>query len=334
MTSALQNKAEDPALRILFAGTPEFAVPSLQAIAREPGLKLVGILCNPDAPGKRGSDLIPPPLKKAAIDLGLDVPFLQPERLNADFRIQVSKLRPEVLVCVAYGKIFGPKFLQLFPRGGINLHPSLLPEYRGASPIQAALLDGRSQSGISVQMLGAEMDAGPILIQEERSILPEDNAQTLSERWAREGADLLKRALEGMIQGRILAQEQDHQRASYCSLIDKDMAWIDWNHPAGQIQNLVRALVPWPLAQTSFRDQKLMIHQAKAISQGETPMGKPGCIVSVDKQRGILVQTGLDLLQIQRLQLQNKKAMDWKDFINGVRDAAGTQLGGAHGSER
>ena len=320
-------------MNVLFAGTPDFAVPSLKQVLAMAQVKLVGILTNPDAPGKRGTRLLPPPVKQEALGSAPQVPIFQPMRLDASLRQAIAELEPELLVCVAYGKIFGPKFLALFPRGGINLHPSLLPAYRGPSPIQAALWDGLSESGITVQELGLEMDAGPILIQEPRTILPEDDALSLSQRWSEEGALLLRRTIQGLVDGKITPKTQDHSRASYCSLLGKEMAEIDWTSPAAEIANRVRALVPWPLATTSLNHQKLFIHRAQARPQSEIPIAQPGTLVSVDTQRGILVQTGLDLLQIHRLQLQNKKAMDWKDFINGARDAAGARLGGPHGSD-
>lgn len=322
-------------MRVIFAGTPEFAVPTLEALAAAPGMELVGILTNPDAPGKRGRDLLPSPVKLKSIRLAPRTPLFQPERLDATVREQIAALNPDVLVCAAYGRIFGPKFLGLFPLGGINLHPSLLPDLRGASPIQTALLRGYTESGITVQKLALEMDAGDILVQERRSIAPDDNALTLFDRWSREGAQLVLAALEKLGRGEG-GVPQDAAKASHCSRFEKSDATIDWTRRADEIWNLVRACAAGPVAHTSLAGQQLLIHSAEiaqvrqgdAQSAGQDPADpKPGQVVLVDKREGILVQTGQGLIRPLRLQLQGKSILGWRDFLNGVRGLPGTILG-------
>jgi len=297
------------------------------SLAPEVG-QVVGILTNPDAPGKRGKQPIAPPVKVTALEAAPSVPVFQPEKLDLAAREAVAALEPDLLVCVAYGKIFGPKFLGLFAHGGINLHPSLLPKYRGPAPVQAALLAGEAVSGITVQRLGQQMDAGDILVQETREIAPEDRADELLDRWSLEGAGLLQSVVTDFFYQRLEARAQDETEATYCSLLTKKDSPIDWSRPAQGIHNQVRALVPWPLATTTLQDKTLSLWQTQVVFQGEHPIAEPGTLVAVDKQQGILVQTGKDLLQILALQPQYKKEMTWKEFIAGARDLLGVRLGG------
>ena len=326
-------------MKILFAGTPEFAVPTLNTLisaSRNPdlGIELVGILTNPDAPGKRGKNPVPPPVKLQATEHFSQsfprVPLFQPQRLDGQVRQEIGALGADLLVCVAYGKIFGPKFLGLFPSGGINLHPSLLPKYRGPAPVQAAILNGETTSGITVQQLAQKMDGGDILIQETRDIGPDQTAAELLDRWSREGAEMVLRAILAIQNGTSTPRAQDDNQATYCTMLTKDMGYIDWNQPAETIGNLIRALVPWPLAWTTWQGQRLFIHKASPVDGNgvEIPGGNPGEVVAVDKDKGILVQTGAGLLAIHSLQLQTKKQLPWKDFLHGARDLPGSRLGG------
>ena len=313
-------------MRILFAGTPEMAVPSLEALSS--AFPVVGVLTAPDAPVGRKRTLTPSPVATRAGELGLVL--VRPERLDAGCRDEVAALSPELLVCVAYGKIFGPRFLELFPRGGINLHPSLLPRHRGPSPIPAAILGGDRETGITVQRRAKQMDAGDVLVQERFPLTGRETTGELTDRVAVDGAQLLVNAIHQIAEGRQKATPQDHDAATYCGLITAADGWIDWTLAAGAIDRAVRAYVPWPTAHTVLRDVRLSILESVPVltETGASAGAQPGTVVSVDKKIGILVQTGSGLLAIRRLQLQSRNPLDWNSFANGHRDLVGTVLGG------
>jgi methionyl-tRNA formyltransferase len=316
---------EVPRVKILFAGTPAIAVSSLRACAASH--TVVGVLTNPDRASGRGCSASFPPVKEAALDLGLRV--LQPEKLDAGFRGTVLALAPELLVAFAYGRIFGPRFLECFPRGGVNVHPSLLPRYRGPSPIHAAILGADGRTGITIQSLAAEVDTGDIILQESFPLTGKETTGSLTETAAEKGADLLAKALALIAEGKDRRVPQDAAAASYCGLITREDAKIDWKAAAAHIERMTRAFDPWPGAWTNFRGAALRILAAEALAQpsGEKAFPAPGTVAGVDTQRGILVQTGDGLLAVRRLQLQAKKAMDFASFMNGVRGFTGSVLG-------
>ena len=312
-------------MRILFAGTPEIAVPSLSALAGE--FDVCGVLTNPDRPSGRGRKTGYSPVKEKAIELGLNV--LQPDRLNASFRDVVRGLQPDILTVVAFSRLFGPKFLSLFPQGGINLHPSLLPQYRGPSPIQAAIKNGDSVTGITVQKLSLELDAGDIIIQKELALDGSETAGSLTEFCAGIGAEMMVEAVSSIHNGTVQPVPQNHEKASYCSLIQKTDGIIDWSLPAENIDRVIRAYNPWPSAFTHFNGTKLSIKEAAIYAaQSEKGATAPGTVLGMDKKVGILIQTGNGVICITRLQLQAKKEMDFLSFLNGVHGFIGSTLGG------
>jgi methionyl-tRNA formyltransferase len=313
-------------MRVVFAGTPAIAVPSLLVVAA--GHDLVGVLTNPDSAAGRGLQTGQSAVKQAALEHGF--PLLQPARLDAGVREAIAALRPDILVCVAYGFIFGPKFLSLFPQGGINLHPSLLPRWRGPSPISAAILAGDSQTGITVQRLALEMDAGDILVQETIGLEGRETTAGLTGQVAGHGAGLVLRALAELADGSAAPRPQDHGQASYCRLITREEARIDWRQPAVAIDRQVRAFDPWPRAHSSWNGQSLTVLESLPCpgpADGASPASPPGTVLRVDKSAGILVQTGLGLLALRRLQLPAKKPLDFQAFLNGARGFVGSTLG-------
>ncbi|MBN2510320.1 MAG: methionyl-tRNA formyltransferase [Spirochaetales bacterium] len=315
-------------MRILFAGTPDIAVPSLKALARN--FTVCGVLTSPDRASGRGRHISLSPVKEEALALGL--PVLQPERINADFRSEVTALHPDVLAVVAFSKIFGPKFLSLFPFGGINLHPSLLPAYRGPSPLQTAILNGDTLTGITLQKISLEMDAGDILLQKPVPLTGSETSGSLTAYCAQLGADMMVEAVSALERGTATPLPQDHANASYCRLITKHDGIINWSDPAEKIERQVRAYDPWPVAHTFFKGSKLSILAAATYVTGmdssSDPPPVPGKVTGMDKKAGILIQTGQGTLSVSRLQLQAKKAMDFQPFLNGVHDFIGSTLGG------
>ncbi|GAB4363845.1 MAG: methionyl-tRNA formyltransferase [Spirochaetales bacterium] len=309
-------------LRVLFAGTPEMAIPSLVRIAK--AHPVVGVLTAPDQVAGRGRRVLPSPVKQEALRLGL--PVWTPEKLDGAIRQQVGALSPEILVVVAYGKIFGPKFLSLFPRGGINLHPSLLPRYRGPSPIPAAILRGDAETGITIQKISLRMDAGPILLQEVIPLQGTETTASLTKYCAERGAELLVQVLEEIERGVAKEVPQEESQATYCRLLRKEDGNIDWSLPVSEIERMVRAFDPWPTAWTVHRGEVLKILGA-SIFHPSSREDLPGKVIGVDKKKGILVQTGEGILAVHRLQLQSRKALDFSSFLNGERDFIGVVLG-------
>ncbi len=312
-------------MRVLFAGTPEIAVPALQRVAA--AHTVAAVLTNPARDAGRSRRQAAPPVQAAAEALGL--PVLQPERLDAAARSRVRELAPEVLVVVAYGRLFGPRFLALFPGGGINLHPSLLPLYRGPSPIQAALAAGDAETGVSIQRVAAEMDSGDVLAQERVAVGDEETAPQLGARLAELGARLLVEVLARMAAGPLEGTPQDASRATFCRLIQKSDGLVDWRAGARTIYNRWRAFQPWPGLFTSWRGEQLTIRRCRPADEaGQRAAEPPGRVVAMDRAGGLLVQTGSGLLCVTELQLQQKKAADSRSFVNGHRDILGAVLGG------
>jgi methionyl-tRNA formyltransferase len=327
-------------IRILFAGTPEIAVQPLETIAGK--FTICGVLTSPDKPAGRSGQPIPPAVKRKALDLGLAI--LQPEKLDEPFREQVKRLAPDVLVVVAFGKLFKQEFLDLFPLGAINMHPSLLPKYRGPSPLQAAILAGDTETGVSIQRLVLKMDAGPLLAQRRMSLAGTETTADLTVAAASLGSELLVTVLEQLAAGTLQETPQDEAAATYCRLIKKEDGLIDWSLSAVTIERMNRAYTPWPGIYTSFKGLTLTILKTALFNKSLTdrtvvpavPIPEPaqevifppGYVWGIDKEAGILVCTGEGMLIIKELQLQSKKAMDWKAFINGNRDLLGAILGG------
>jgi len=312
-------------MRILFAGTPDIAVPSLRALAEHH--EIAGVLTNPDTVQGRGHKLQFSPVKEAALELNL--PVYQPAKLNSLFFDEIRDKGAEILICIAYGKIFPQSFLDLFPRGGINLHPSRLPDLRGPSPLNSIILRGDSETSITVQTLAREMDSGDILLQIPLLLDPRETTESLTRRVSEMGGECLLQVLKSMEDKTLAPVPQDHSKATFCRLIGKNDGKIDWHQNAEKIDCLVRAYTPWPHGFTFLNGLRLNILEAEPYRGDFTP-GKepvPGEVAGLDKKAGILIQTGEGLLAVTRLQLQSKKALDYKSFLNGTKNFIGSVLG-------
>jgi methionyl-tRNA formyltransferase len=328
-------------VRILFAGSPGIAVPALEAVSRLADaddarrrfeFELAGILTNPDSPKGRHGTPEPTPVGAAAAALAEKrtalgrppFPVLKPEKLDVAARSAAAAAGADLLVSFAYGRLFGPKFLALFPLGGINIHPSLLPRYRGPTPIPQAILNGDAETGITIQRLAAEMDSGDILVQERFPLGGRETTASLSEDVARRAAVLLPETLRGIAAGTLSARPQDHAAATYCGLLSRDDGRIDWTKSAAEIDAQIRAYTPWPLSWTMHGEQCLYILAASPLEGAAEKV--TGTVLGIDKRRGILVQTGDGVLALTVLQYRTRKALDWRAFLNGVRDFEGTRL--------
>jgi methionyl-tRNA formyltransferase len=250
----------------------------------------------------------------------------------------VAALEPDLLASFAYGRIFGLRFLGLFPLGGINVHPSLLPRHRGATPIPAAILARDRETGVSVQRLALEMDAGDILTQERIPLSGRETTLSLSAIAAEKGAELLVKTLGDIELDKAAGTRQNDAEATYCSVIGKDDGLIDWSEGAEEIDAKIRAYTPWPLCWTVHRGRGLYILEGSPYrappprtQPGDPPQGgtaAPGTVLGTDGDFGILVQAGDGMLAVSRLQYAGKKALPWRDFLNGARDFVGSRLAG------
>lgn len=310
-------------LRILFFGSPELALPSLSALISCDKIDILAVVTQPDRPAGRGRKLTPPPVKEAALEAGLSV--WQPETIRGrEFRERIEKLEPDLLVVVAYGHIFRPKLLATPKLGCVNLHFSLLPKYRGAAPINWALINGETRTGVTTMLMDRGMDTGPILLQEEHSIGPDDTATETTRRLASAGATLLIRTLPDFAEGRIIPRSQDHEKASYAPLLKKEDGRIDWSWSADEIFNRRRGLHPWPGIFASFRGEQAKLLEV-AVTAPEKDKGEPGSLL-IDGDR-LHVACGSDsLLEILKIQLPGKRPVGAPDFLHGYRPSAGEKL--------
>ena len=314
------------AMSIVFIGTPEFAVPSLRRLAAA-GHKISAVVTQPDRPAGRGRRLTPPPVKLTAEQLGL--PVLQPPTLRSDAVLeQLRALNPEAMVAVAYGQILRQEVLDLAPRGVLNVHPSLLPRHRGASPIAGAILAGDTETGVTIMLMDAGMDSGPILAQRRVPLSPDETTGTLTASLADLGADVLAETLTLWLASEIDAQPQDAARATVTRLIKKEDGAIDWSLPAIEISRRVRAYNPWPGATTTLNGEPLHIWRA---SPQDGSSGEPtGTVVVAPPELidpALIVQTGAGLLTIHELQRAGRKPLSAGDFLRGSRRIIGQRLG-------
>lgn len=307
-------------MRIVFFGTPDLAVPSLASLVEHHDI--VGVITQPDRPRGRSGKPEPPPVKVYALSRNL--PVLQPEKLHdGSFEAQLKSLAPEVCCVGAFGRLLKQPLLDIPPKGWLNVHPSLLPRWRGPSPIQSALLNGDTETGVTIMRMVLEMDAGDIVLQERTPIGPEETAGELSDRLAVMGARLLIQALELVERGLAPSLPQDSCAATYSKLFHKTHGYIRWAESAHRIHNRVRACNPWPIAQAIFRGQVCRILRTRPNPQ------------SIDAAPGTVVETGPDLLRIAtgegcldvlQIQWPGKKALDIAAFLRGTPISLGEQF--------
>src|SRR5262245_8377095 len=298
-------------MRIVFMGTPEFAVPSLQALLKSE--QVVGIVTQPDRPKGRGQVLTPSPVKLIAQREHL--PILQPTKMkDPEFLAALADWKPELIAVAAFGRILPSAILSLPPKGCINVHGSLLRKYRGAGPIQWALINGELETGITTMLMDEGMDTGAMLLQERIAIAPDDTAGTLSPRLAEVGGRLLVETIAKLNAGTLVPHSQDHGQATMAPLLKKEDGAIDWTLPATTIVNRIRGLTPWPGAYTFLRGDRLVI--CGAVATDDMPSLAPGLVEAVAKDT-IHVATGQGMLAIKELQPANSRRMPAAQFLAG-----------------
>jgi methionyl-tRNA formyltransferase len=304
--------------RIVFMGTPAFSVPALRAIVESKLFEICGIYTQPDKLAGRGRKTSVSPVKELAVSYGLEV--IQPKTLRSEEEVaRMRSLKADIAVVSAYGKIIPENILDIPTYGCINVHPSLLPKYRGATPIPSAILNGEHITGVSIMLLDAGMDTGPLFRQKEERIDDSDNTATLSERLSIISADVLMEVLPLWLQGKIRPEPQDNSKATYTQVISKEDGKIDWNLSAVEIWRRVRAFQPWPGCFTTWKGRNLKI--SKAIPE-ETSTSQPGKVVRLPEKSGTTagIECGDGILGILRLQLEGKKDMSLDEFIRGQKD--------------
>ncbi len=292
-------------------GSPDFALPTLRALADN--FLVTGVVTQPDRPSGRGRKITPPPIKVLARDLRL--PVIQPHRLSEPEAMeQLRDWQPDLIVVTAFGQILRPAVLDLPPHGCINVHASLLPRYRGASPIQAAILKGDSQTGVTIMRMDSGVDTGPILSQRAIPILLEDTAGSMSERLSQLGADLLVETLPAYLNGDLLPQAQDEGLATHAPMLKKEDGRLDFRYPAEELARRVRAFNPWPGAYTTWQGQRLKIHNAHAVDH---PQPETGAVTVYQDMPALGTSSGL--LVLDEIQPAGKKTMNGKVFLRGAR---------------
>ena len=302
----------DP-LKIIFAGTPEFAATALEALLTT-SHEVVAVYTQPDRPAGRGRKLQPSPVKQLALEHGIEV--RQPQKLKdpAD-QAALAELEADLMVVVAYGLLLPQAVLDAPRLGCVNIHASLLPRWRGAAPIQRAILAGDEESGITIMQMEAGLDTGPMLHVLKTPILKDDTGSSLHDRLAELGARALLESLGGIADGSLIPQPQDDELATYASKLDKAEARIDWSRPAADIDLQVRAFNSWPVAQCDFQGKVMRVWQSRPLQEAAPDSAEPGQVVAAGKS-GIDVATGEGVLRILNLQMPGKRAMSAADFLN------------------
>lgn len=308
-------------MRLLFFGTPKFAVPVLESLLLR-GDEIAAVVTQPDRPQGRHLVLTPPPVK--TFSLQRNILLLQPEKVkSAEFIQKVKTLRPELIVVAAFGQIFPKELLDLPRHGCWNVHASLLPAYRGANPIQRCILAGDAETGISIMQMGVGLDSGDVLSASRLKIGPDETTGELEERLAEEGGKLLAKTLQQLQEEKVKATPQDDSLSSYAAKIKKEEAEINWSLPARQIHNLIRGLNPSPGAHTAWNKKILKVWMSSPV---EAPPGKPGKIFQVEKEK-LCVHAGKGGLSLLEVQLPGKRALDIASFLSGHKILAGEVLG-------
>jgi methionyl-tRNA formyltransferase len=308
-------------LNLAFCGTPHFAVPTLEKLV-DAGFRIHLVVTQPDRPKGRGLELVQSPVKESALKLNL--PITQPDRIktNDEFRAQLTALKPDAVIVVGYGRIIPQWMLDLPPLGNLNLHASLLPKYRGAAPIQWAIANGETVTGVTTMRIDAGLDTGDILQQRELAIAPDDTSETLAPRLAAIGADLMVETLRGLQAGTIHPHPQDNSQASLAPILKKEDGLVDFSRTAAEIINRIRGFQPWPGAYTKFRGKTLQIIQARP-----TTATVPQAELHADANRLVVGCGNHTSLELFEIQLEGKKRTSAADFLRGYRPKPNEKLG-------
>lgn len=310
-------------MKIVFMGTPDFAAAALKSLI-EAGHEITAVVTQPDKAKGRSKELLPPPVKTLALAHGL--PVLQPVRIRRPEAVAELKAYPaDIYIVAAFGQILSQEILDIPEYGCLNIHASLLPKYRGASPIQHVIIDGEEKTGVTIMQMDAGVDTGDMLYRKELPIAPDDTFQTLHDKLAVLGGEAIVEALPLLEQGKLVPEKQDDAQSCHAPLIEKSMGAIDFTKDAAAIDRLIRGLTPWPSAYTGYQGRQLKIWKAEPVLSENTFARRPGEILRVEKD-AVTVAAGRGALKIYELQLEGKKRMTAHDFLLGVRMRPGELL--------
>jgi methionyl-tRNA formyltransferase len=309
-------------VKLVFCGTPEFAVPTLEAVVAS-GHDVALVVTQPDRAAGRGMEMQAPPVKKTALARGLDV--VQPEKIknNPEFREWLERIRPDAILVVAYGRIIPQWMLELPRFGNINLHGSLLPKYRGAAPIQWAVANGETVTGVTTMRLDAGLDTGDMLLAHVVPIAQEETAADVYGTLAPVGAELMVKTLQGLECGTIVLQKQDHALATHAPILKREDGWMDFSRTAQQIYDRWRGFQPWPGAHTIFRDKKLIVHRLRV----EKERVLPAAMTMVDGDELLVGCGGGSVIELLEVQVEGKRRMAVSEFLRGYQVRSGERLG-------
>lgn len=311
------------ALRIVFCGTPAFALPSLRHLVAQPDLRVETVITQPDRPSGRGGEISVPPVKNFAKESG--IPVFQPEKIKSDAAYEfVRQLAPDVVVIIAYGQIISRRLLDIPRLGWVNVHASLLPKYRGAAPINWAIVNGEARTGVTTMQVTAGLDAGPVLLTSETAIAPDETAPELTARLSEMGAPLIVETLRSLASGTITAQPQDDSQATLAPLLKKEDGRIDWSQPAQVIYNRIRGLQPWPGAFTTFRGKTCHIWGRPA---SRTKTSAPAGEIAATREGLAVTCGGGTVLGVEFVQLEGRKRVSAREFVSGARLSEGERFG-------
>jgi methionyl-tRNA formyltransferase len=309
-------------MKIIFLGTPSIALEVLDALLKNH--EVVSVITQPDKSQGRSKELVSSPVAQLIenhnISSKKDIILYKTGKIDEDMIDSLRNLKADIFVTFAFGVILKKEFFTIAPLGGINIHPSLLPEYRGPSPIQSALRDGKTRTGITVQSIKLKIDSGEILKQVELDILPEDDAITMEEKISSISKSMILDVLDDLENNRISPVIQDESKVTYCKMIRKTDGLINWNDNASVISNRVRAFVKWPVCHSFIDGKKINIYKCRITEPADKEMFtkfQNGVIVTADKNSGITVKCNDSYINIEKLQMQGKKVLDWKSFLNG-----------------
>jgi len=308
--------------KIVFMGTPHFAVPALRALIHEKH-EILSVVTQPDRPKGRGQKLTPSPVKICAEENNLAI--LQPKRLDDSFLNLLVDLKPDLLIVVAFGQIIPGKVLSSAKWGGINIHGSLLPQYRGSAPIQWAVINNEKTTGLTTMFMDEGLDTGPILMQEEVDILEGETAGMLHDRLSSLAPGLLIGTLEGLANGLIKKRKQDNSFATYATKLTKEQGLINWSWPAERLDGLIRGLDPWPGAFTYYNEKMLKLFGCYLVNKGKA-FSAPGKIKGLN-ERGLEIETGKGSIIVEEIQASGKKRLPVKEFLKGSTLSVGSILG-------